>query len=251
MVKLKKALMYFISFFSLSVMFSACYYLSYKNALRDFNESAVERNNELIASLENNGLLQLDGENNTVRNQTISQGPVQNADKSNINGNDNTEDITDPSIAVDAVEDTILPTTEYTLQTYDMKSETTNEEVLPTPSYLIGLTRKEVIEYLKDYMQDLPLTEFQKGLVSFEVMSFSKDSIVLKKTYNEEKTEYKYYLKEQNGYIVAYFGDQKTVFDYTGVSVENLSEYEQQQLKEGIYVKDLDELYALMENYSS
>jgi hypothetical protein len=51
--------------------------------------------------------------------------------------------------------------------------------------------------------------------------------------------------------MVAYYGDQKTVFDYTGVSIENLSDYEKQQLKEGIFVKDLDELYALLENYSS
>ena len=250
MVKLKKALVYFISFFSLSVMFSACYYLSYKNALKDFNESAVERNNELIMSLENNGYLHLSGQENVNRADTdnTAQEPVQNAD----NNIDNTmDDITDPSVPVDKVEDTILPTTEYTLQTYDVETDTTKEEVLPTPSYLIGLTREDVIQYLKDYMQDLPLNEFQKGLVSFEVMSFSTDNIVLKKTYDADNIEYKYYLKEQNGYIVAYYGDQKTVFDYTGVSIENLSAFEQQQLQEGIAVKDLDELYALLENYSS
>ena len=250
MVKLKKALVYFISFFSLSVMFSACYYLSYKNALKDFNESAVERNNELIMSLENNGYLHLSGQDNVNRADidNTAQEPVLNAD----NNIENTvDDITDPSVPVDKVEDTILPTTEYTLQTYDVETGTTNEEVLPTPSYLIGLTREDVIQYLKDYMQDLPLNEFQKGLVSFEVMSFSTDNIVLKKTYDADKVEYKYYLKEQNGYIVAYYGDQKTVFDYTGVSIENLSAFEQQQLQEGIAVRNLDELYALLENYSS
>jgi hypothetical protein len=253
-------------------MFSACYYLSYKNALKDFNESAVERNNQLILSLENNGLLQLNGQQNSDKAQVSppAQKPVQNAadnqntsdnlttaknqsttDDANVNASKDTENTTDTSIAVDAVTSNILPTTEYTLQTYDAKTGVTNEEVLPTPSYLIGLTREEVIQYLKDYMEDLPLNEFQKGLISFEVISFSKDKIVLKKTYNADKAENKYYLKEQNGYIVAYYGDQKTVFDYTGVSIENLSDYEKQQLKEGIFVKDLDELYALLENYSS
>jgi hypothetical protein len=230
-------------------MFSACYYLSYKNALKDFNESAVERNNELILSLENNGYLHLSGQDNVNRAETDNtvQEPVQNAEN-----NENTlDEITDPSVPVGAVEDTILPTTEYTLQTYDIENGTTNEEVLPTPSYLIGLTREDVIQYLKDYMQDLPLNEFQKGLVAFEVMSFSAENIVLKKTYDADKIEYKYYLKEQNGYIVAYYGDQKTVFDYTGVSIENLSAFEQQKLQEGIAVRDLDELYALLENYSS
>ncbi len=246
-MKVKKALIYFISFFSLSVMFSACYYLSYKNALRDFNESAVERNNELILSLENNGLLQLNGGQEI--NKAEASPPAQEPDQNAVNEAENT---TDASVPVDtAKEDIILPTTEYTLQTYDVKTGVTNEEVLPTPSYLIGLNREEVIQYLSDYMQDLPLNEFQKGLISFEVTRFSTDNIVLKKTYNEDKAENKYYLKEQNGFIVAYYGDQKTVFDYTGLSVENLSEFEQQQLKEGIFVKDLDELYALLENYSS
>ncbi len=245
-MKFKKALVYFISFFSLSVMFSACYYLSYKNALRDFNESAVERNNELIASLENNGLLQLNGEQGTGNAETENSdsGPVQNAGTES-------ENTTDTSIAADFVEDTILPTTEYTLQTYDLKNSEITEEVLPTPSYLIGLTREEVIQYLSDYMQDLPLNEFEKGLTSFEVTLFSKDRIVLRKTYNPDKVEYKYFLKAQNGYIVAYYGDQKTVFDYTGVAIENLSDYEKDRLVEGIFVKDLDELYALLENYSS
>ncbi len=246
-MKIRKALVFFISFFSLSVMFSACYYLSYKNALRDFNENAVERNKEFILSLENNGLLQLSDnqETNSKDGEVSDQESAQSAE-------DNTENTTDASVAVDtAKEDTILPTTQYTLQTYDIKTSVTDEEVLPTPSYLIGLNREEVIQYLNDYMQDLPLNEFQKGLVSFEVVLFSKDNIILKKTYNEDRIVYQYFLKEQNGYIVAYYGDQKTVFDYTGVSVENLSEYEQQQLKDGIFVKDLDELYALLENYTS
>ncbi|MFU0828044.1 MAG: BofC-C domain-containing protein [Lachnoclostridium sp.] len=247
MVKLRKALMYFISFFSLSVMFSACYYLSYKNALRDFNESAVERNNELILSLRNNGYLQLDGQNDNTKELDNAKDSLSSVTKDN----ETTDSVTDPGIPVDMVEDKILPTTEYVLQIYNKQNDVMTEEKLPTPSYLIGLTRNEVIQYLKDYMQDLPLNEFQKGLISFELISFSKDNIVLRKTYDSDKIQYKYFLKEQNGYIVAYYGDQKTVFDYTGISVENLSDYERQKLKEGIFVKDLDELYAILENYSS
>ncbi len=247
-MKIKKALVYFISFFSLSVMFSACYYISYKNALRDFNESAVERNNEFILSLEKNGYLQI-GDQVAANNQAQTQEPIQSTEaESNIT----VENTTDTTVPVDQVkEDTVLPATQYTLQTYDVKTGVTSEEVLPTPSYLIGLNREEVIQYLNDYMQDLPLNEFQKGLISFEVVKFSKDDITLKKTYNTDNAEYKYYLKAQNGYIIAYYGDQKTVFDYTGVSTENLSAAEQQKLEEGIPVKDLDELYALLENYSS
>lgn len=248
-MKIKKACFYLISFLSIAFMFSICYYLSYKNALKQFNENAVERNNELILSLENNGLLQ-----NTK--QQITQTPVPGTEnleavqneKVNVEGTNNS----DASIAVDTMmEETILPSTQFTLQTYDIKSTKMQEEILPTPSYLVGLTRNEVIEYLDAYMEDLSWNEFEKGLTAFELMQFSKQKIVLRKTYNVDLVENKYYIKSQNGYIVVFYGDQKTVYDYTSVSVENLSQAEQQQLEEGIFVKDLDELYAVLENYSS
>lgn len=236
-MKHKKAIMYFISFFSLSLMFSACYYLSYKHALNEFNEKAVERNEELKQILaSNNGILPKDDDNS---HEEVAEAG-------------NTENEPDTGVTVDKVdEDIILPTTVYKLQIYDVKTHTTTEEQLPIPSYLIGLSRQEVIAYLNDYSKDLPLNEFEKGLVSFELTSFSKDKVVLKKTYNENVVEYKYYLKSENGYIVAYYGDKKTVFDYTSVSVENLPLRDKKDLEEGILVKDLEQLYGLLENYSS
>ena len=228
-------------------MFSVCYYLSYKNALKQFNENAVERNSELILSLENNGLL------NNPQGQVVNQAEMdsttdniskeQSEEGSEYNGN---------SILVDTVaEDMVLPATKYALQTFDIKTGTMEEEILPAPSYLVGLTRNQVIEYLHDYMLDLTWNEYEKGLTAFELLQFSKDKVVLRKTYNAELVDNKYYLSTQNGYIVVYYADKKTVFDYTSVSVENLSQYEQIQLEEGIFVKDLDELYAILENYSS
>lgn len=227
-------------------MFSICYYLSYKNALKQFNENAVERNTELILSLENNGILSNPQEQ--VANQT------EHSAKDTIRKEQSGENIdnNDSSITVDSiVEDKIIPATKYTLQTYDMKTGTMEEEILPTPSYLVGLTRNQVIEYLYDYMQDLTWNEYEKGLTAFELLQFSKDKVVMRKTYNPELVDNKYYLSTQNGYIVVFYADKKTVFDYTSVSVENLSQYEQHQLEKGIFVKDLDELYGILENYSS
>lgn len=246
-MKIKKACFYLISFLSIAFMFSICYYLSYKNALKQFNDNAVERNNELILSLENNGLLQNAKQTQTPGPDTDNLEAAQN-DKSNAEGTTNSSDA---SIAVDMTEDTILPSTQFTLQTYDIKSTKMEEEILPTPSYLVGLTRTEVIDYLDAYMEDLSWNEFEKGLTAFELMQFSKQKIVLRKTYNVDLVENKYYIKSQNGYIVVFYGDKKTVYDYTSVSIENLSQAEQMQLEEGIFVKDLDELYAVLENYSS
>lgn len=229
--------------------------MSYKNALKQFNENAVERNNELILSLENNGLLpnkEQQGSDQTEINIAEKEPSGNTVDGESGSFNDTDVNNDNTSVPVDTVKvTTILPTTLYTLQTYDIVNGVMDEELLSTPSYLVGLNRNEVIEYLYDYMQDLPWSEFEQGLTSFELMSFSTDKVVLRKTYNADMVEDRYFLKSQNNYIVVYYGDQKTVFDYTSVSVENLSQYEQLQLEAGIFVKDLDELYAVLENYSS
>lgn len=236
----KKALFYIVSFISVSFMFIVCYYFSYKNALKQFNAHAIEQNKELILSLEKDGLLQAKQETGTKNTDTADETNAQTADNSR-----------EDSVAAEASQDTILPTTKYILQTYNTKTGNLEEETLPIPSYLVGLTRQEVIDYLYNYMQDLSWNEYEKGLTSFELMKFSPDDIVLRKGYNPEQVVNKYYLKSVNGYIVVYYGDKKTVYDYTSVSVKDLTQSEQQQLEEGIYVKDEDELYAVLENYSS
>lgn len=241
-MRLKKTAIYFLTFSAIACMFTACYYFSYKQALKDFNENATHSNSNLIKELAKQGYLTniaKDTEDTNSNNNTASE----NSDGDGVQESGAQE--------TSAVTDTVLPTTGYTLQTYDMKAGSISEEELPTPSYLIGLTRDEVMGYLKDYLTDIPLNEFEKGLVSFELISFSTEGVVLRKTYNPDSVEYKYFLKAVNGYIVAYYGDQKTVYDYTGVSVENLPLEDRLQLENGISVKDLDELYAVLENYSS
>ncbi|MGN6710915.1 BofC C-terminal domain-containing protein [Anaerocolumna jejuensis] len=239
-MRYKKAVNYFLAFSAIACIFTACYYFSYKQALKDFNENAIERNNDLIKELQKQGYL-----NNTA----------DAADKNTPNGSENSsqKDASgdDGAAAANAAANAVLPTTQYTLQTYDMKTKSMKEEQLPTPSYLIGLNREEVMEYLKGYLADLSLNEFEKGLTAFELVSFSTDNIVLRKTYNPDSVEYKYFLKAVDGYIVAYYGDKKTVYNYTGVSVEDIPLEERLRLEDGILIKDLDELYAVLENYSS
>ena len=48
-----------------------------------------------------------------------------------------------------------------------------------------------------------------------------------------------------------YHEDQKTPYEYTGIPVDALPEEEQQKLREGFFVKDEEELYSMLENFSS
>ncbi len=100
-------------------------------------------------------------------------------------------------------------------------------------------------------MKDIPAEEFLKGLQSMGVTSFSNERLVVRKIYNSSKVEYKYYLIAVDGEVVVYYGDKKTVYEYTGIETEGLHEKEKNALKKGIEVSDEDELYSILENYSS
>lgn len=220
-MKLKKASIYLASFMCLSVMFSICYYLSYQHALSEFNKSAVERNKE-YAALENRNL----------------SAQVQDPDEQS------SEVVKQPA-------KTILPTTKYILETYDKKTDTVNTEELSPPDYLVGLTKDEVIQYLTEYMKDLTLSEYNKGLMSFELKSFSEEQIVLRKSYDEDTVPFRFYVAIKNGFVVVFNSDLKSVYNYTNIEAKSLPEEERIKLSEGIYVDNLEQLYSLLESYSS
>jgi hypothetical protein len=132
-----------------------------------------------------------------------------------------------------------------------MKTDTTQTQVQNPPADLVGLTREEVVNYLTNYMSDMPLSEYNKGLIAYEVVSFSKDEITIKKTYNEDFVPCRYYVAIKNGFVVVYNSDLKSVFKYTSIEANSLPEDDRIALSKGIYVNSQDELYALLESYSS
>lgn len=217
-MKLKKASIYLVSFAFLCVMFTFCYYLSYLHALNEFNKRSIEQKNELFALIEK---------------VQPTQMPVEE------------ESVSVPQKA------TILPTTKYTLQIYDMKLGTTETQELNPPAYMVGLTRDEVLDYLSNYMSDMPLSEYNKGLISFELINFSDKEIIIKKSYNADFVPFQFYVVIKDGYVVVYNSDLKSVYSYTHIEAKNLPEDDRIALIQGIYVNSLDELYALLESYSS
>ena len=219
-MKLKKASIYLISFALLCVFFTACYYLSYQRALNDFNKKAIENKKELYEAL--------------LEKTNPTPDPEYNQE-----------------VEVLQTETTVLPTTKYTLEVYNMKSDTTESQVLNPPAYLVGLTREEILDYLADYMSDMPLSEYNKGLISYELIYFSEDEIIIKKTYNEDFLPFRFYVVIKDGYVVVYNSDLKSIYNYTHIEAKNLPEEDRIALIQGIYVNSLDELYALLEGYSS
>lgn len=60
-----------------------------------------------------------------------------------------------------------------------------------------------------------------------------------------------FFLKEANGYVVVYFSDGKTVYEYTDISFEELPEKVKKEVNNGKYIENQEELYGFLENYSS
>lgn len=230
-MKLKKAYIYLLSFLTLSVFFSGCYYLSYKHALRQFNLRAIERSNE-FAALHNS-----------------APTPIVTAENNdNIEGMDNSEDIVSAGVLPDPV---ILPTTNLILEIYDRKEGVLSETEQNPPGDIVGLTRDEVEKYLQEYMRDLTLSEYNKGLLSYELLSFSDKVVKLRKSYDADMVPYRFYVVVKNGYVVVYNSDLKSIYDYTHIEAKNLPEEDRIALSNGIYIDNIDDLYSLLESYTS
>lgn len=148
----------------------------------------------------------------------------------------------------------ITSNTKFVLQTHyiDARNHDELEEKNDSvPSDIIAMTREELEEYLNKYMEELPLNEYLNGLLAYELIDFSGDRVILRKTYASDWNEHQFYLCDVEGEVVVYYSDKDTVYEYTGIKSANLGQEEQVRLKIGYYVADEEELYALLESYSS
>ncbi len=147
--------------------------------------------------------------------------------------------------------DKLTVQTIYQVEKYDSAKDISSAEYRNLPEKLVGMDRDETDAYCKKYMSSLPVQEYLDGLQSFGVVAFAKDRLIVKKIYDSSKVTYRYYLIAIDGEVVVYYGDKKTIFDYTGIKTSRLDKKERNALKKGVEVKDEDELYGILENYSS
>ncbi|RKI40509.1 hypothetical protein D7V86_11325 [bacterium D16-51] len=155
------------------------------------------------------------------------------------------------SVTASTGKETLNVNTVYQVQKYDVQKDTTATDYETLPQDLVGFTREQADTYFKEYMNRLPVEEYLDGLQSIGIVSFSAERLVVKRIYDSSKVEYRFYLIAVDGEVVVYYGDKKTVYEYTGIETKNLSKEERTMLKKGLEVKDEQELYGILENYSS
>lgn len=70
-------------------------------------------------------------------------------------------------------------------------------------------------------------------------------------TEGEALKEDAYYLMEVNGYIVVYLSDKETPYEYTDIPYDELPALVREEIRNGKYIENTEELYGFLENYSS
>ncbi len=129
------------------------------------------------------------------------------------------------------------------------ENRTLTERVDDFPQ-LLGCDRDGVERYLKEYLKHPSMEDREKGLQSYELVSYHDNTVCLRKTYQKEVRK-GFFAKSFNGTVVIMRGDEKTVYEYTQISISLLPEQLQAEVMEGYYMEDERALYNFLETYSS
>lgn len=141
--------------------------------------------------------------------------------------------------------------TKYILENCNDTKGTLQEEYLPMDPAFIGMNRAELLDWLENYEDSPHYADIEQGFLGYDLISFSSDCIVLRKTYQDLEKPGKYCLKEEDGYVVVYYMDLKTVYAYTDIKVAKLPRALQREIAKGKYIEDQEHLYSFLESYSS
>ncbi|MCD7835930.1 MAG: hypothetical protein LUG83_04670, partial [Lachnospiraceae bacterium] len=87
------------------------------------------------------------------------------------------------SISAASVSELLTADTEYVLEETDVLKNIVVETVLSLPHKYIGMNREQFLEAIGDYGENPPLSELERGFIGLEVLSFSKDRVVVQMNY--------------------------------------------------------------------
>ncbi len=139
----------------------------------------------------------------------------------------------------------------YVVENYDGTTGVVTKEEGTVPAKIAGKTREELESYITEYNQKLQEAAIPEAPDSVELISFSKDKVVIRENYLGAEEETGFFIKLQDQEVVIFHNDQVTPYEYTGIQEEVLPESELEKLKEGFFVADEKELYSVLENLSS
>ncbi len=141
--------------------------------------------------------------------------------------------------------------TDYVLEETDLRNNSVVETTWKLPAKYIGMNREEFLLAMDSYEASPPLSELERGFVDLEVLSFSRDKVVVKMNYEYVEPSNSFYLVVQDDYVVVYLDDKHTIYMHTDILLKDLPEQMQQDIIGWMYVPDEESLYNFLETYSS
>lgn len=147
--------------------------------------------------------------------------------------------------------ETLCADTEYVVREVDILRNTEVEISGKLPGKYFGMDREKFVESMKVYEMAPPLAELERGFVSLEVLSFSRERVVVQMNYQYVQPSSNFYLGALNNEVVVYLEDKSTIYIYTGISMADLPESLQLEIIQLMWIENEESLYNFLEAYSS
>lgn len=150
-----------------------------------------------------------------------------------------------------AASETLSADTEYVLEETNILDQSVVETTWRLPAQYVGMNRQQFLEVMDQYEAHPPLSEKERGFVSLEVLSFSRERVVVQMNYRYVQPSSSFYLAVYDNEVVVYLEDKKTIYINTEIPLSSLPEETQQEIIEMMWIPDEEGLYNILENYSS
>lgn len=147
--------------------------------------------------------------------------------------------------------ETLCVDTEYVLEETDLLNGTVVETVWKLPDKYVGMNREQFLEAIELYEAFPPLSELERGFVNLEVLSFSRERVVVQMNYQYVRPSNSFYLAVRDNEVVVYLEDMETIYINTGISLEELPQSVQMQIMQMLWMENEEALYDFLETYSS
>lgn len=147
--------------------------------------------------------------------------------------------------------ETLSVDTKYVLEETDVLTHSVVETTWRLPGKYVGMNREQFLEAMEIYESFPPLSEMERGFVSLEVLSFSRERVVVRMNYKFVQPSASFYLAVYDNNVVVYLEDKETIYIETDIRLDTLPEELQQDIMQMMWIEDQEKLYDFLENYSS
>lgn len=137
------------------------------------------------------------------------------------------------------------------IQIYDDGSGSETAEQQKMPGKYIGLDREDFVRCIEDMEASMSLAERSAGLYSIEVLSFSTEKIVLRKSYHKQEKSDSFYLMIEQNMVVVYEQDRSGIYLRTTIDGRELPSKVRYEILHGMTIASKSELEKFLESYST